>query len=131
MGRGDRKPVVVDGVFTHACALGHRPDPGWGGLLETLREDVLDAASSRGRYLSCDQRLIRGWRASDLFGQRAGEGAANAARMKPPNPTVAARPATEEDGDLIAPRSARDDRGHIRSPGDGYRAGIAVISRST
>ncbi len=131
MGRGDCKPVVVDGVFARACALGHRPDPGWAGLLETLREDVLDAASSRGRCLSFDQRLIRGWRARDHFGQRGGEGAANAARMEPPNPTVAARSAAEEDGDLIAPRRARDDRGHTRSPGDGCRAGIAVISRST
>jgi hypothetical protein len=132
MGRGDCKPVVVDGVFALACALRHRPDPGWAGLLETLREDVLDAASSRGRCLSFDQRLIRGERARDHFGQWGGEGAANAARMKPPNPTVAARYAAEEDWDLIVPRLARDERCHAGSPGDrDHRAGIAVISRST
>src|ERR1035437_10118406 len=132
MGRGDCKPVVVDGVFARACALGPRPDPGWAGLLETLREDVLDAASSRSRCLSFDQRLICGWRTRDHFGQRAGEGAANAARMKPPKPTIAAGYAAEEDGDLVAQRPARDDRCHAGSPGDRYhRAGIEVITRST
>src|ERR1017187_9452967 len=132
MGRGDCKPAVVDGVFARACALGPRPDPGWANLIETLREDVLDAASSRSRCLCFDQRLICRWRARDHFGQRAGEGAANAACMKPPNPTIAPRYAAEEDGDLIAPRPARDHRCHAGSPGDRYhRAGIAVISGPT
>src|ERR1035441_10142159 len=121
MGRGDWKSVVVDGVFAYTCALGPRPGPGWAGLLETLRQDVLDAASSRSRCLSFDQRLIRGWRTWDHFGQGAGERAANAARMEPPNPTIAARYAAEEDGDLIAQHPARDARCHAGSPGDRYR----------
>jgi hypothetical protein len=53
--------------------------------------------------------------------------------MKPPNPPLAARRAAEEDGDLIAPRPTRNDRCHVRSPGERYRrvalagVGAAVI----